>query len=99
MINKIKTIIFSRIQKPNNEKWVADRRKECYKCEWNTENQKRIPFEKLVIKKLSDSFSWLVGKSQEDNLGNCTACSSCSIFYKSAEKVEDCPKGKWNKTE
>ena len=35
-----------------------------------------------------------MGRAKEDVLGECGLCG-CSIFYKSAEKEENCLAGKW----
>lgn len=97
MIEKIKLIIFSRFKKPNEESFVKARRETCAKCEFNTLNQTKLDLKTKVIKAFSDLFSRVTGRKEEDNLGNCTACDICSIYFKSAEKVEDCVKGKWKK--
>ncbi len=95
MINKIKIIAFSRFKKPNEESWVDRRRSTCASCKWNTLNQERLSLKVRIIKWLSDTFSFLSGNKEVDTLGNCTACEVCSIYYKSAESVEECEKGKW----
>ena len=58
-------------------------------------NVEKIPFKKRVIIWLSDFYSWICGKKEEDNLGNCTYCG-CSIFYASGEEFERCKLGKWD---
>lgn len=95
MLSRLKTIIFSRIKKPKEDEEVLRKRSICKKCEFNSINVDNIPFNKLLLKKLSDFYSLLTGKKDEDSLGNCTDCG-CSIFYKSAEDSEFCPKNKWN---
>ncbi len=54
----------------------------------------KIPFKKRVLKFLSDTLSWCFGKLKVDNLGNCSECG-CSVYYKSREIEEKCPKNKW----
>jgi len=56
----------------------------------------KIPFKKRVLKFLSDTLSWCFGKLKVDNLGNCSECG-CSVYYKSREIEEKCPKNKWEK--
>jgi len=48
-----------------------------------------------MLVSLSNAYSWLTGRLKDDKLSNCTACSMCSIYFKTAEKEEICPKGKW----
>ena len=54
-------------------------------------NLEKIPLNKLIYKKLSDFYSFICGKSEEDNLGNCVACESCSVYYKTQDEEEKCP--------
>jgi len=96
MLKKLKIIILSRFKKPKEDKEVLRKRKICKGCEYNSLNLASVPFNKLILKKLSDFYSYLAGKKEEDNLGGCTDCG-CSIFYKSAEEDEMCKKGFWNK--
>lgn len=91
MINKIKIIIFSRFKKPNKESFIEARRKICSTCEYNTKNINKLKFSVRVIKFFSDLYSLVTGNKEVDTLGNCTACEVCSIYYKTAEKVEQCP--------
>lgn len=46
---------------------------------------------------LSDMLTYITVRGiKEDNLGNCTKCNSCSIFYKTREiEYEDCPDNRW----
>ena len=97
MWQKLKTIVKSRLTKPKEDKETLRRRSICKGCEYNSLNMEKIPFKKLVWKKASDFYSWIAGKEDEDNLGNCTICNSCSVYYKSAEELEDCKIGRWNK--
>lgn len=97
MLSKLKTIIFSRIKKPTEDKEVLRKRSICKNCEYNSINVDKIPFNKLILKKLSDFYSFVAGKKDEDNLGNCISCESCSVYYKSLEDLEICPENKWNK--
>lgn len=91
MIDKIKIIIFSRFKKPNKESWVTDRRAICAKCEFNTKNIEKVSNKDRLIKFFSDAFSSITGNKKIDNLGNCIACAVCSVYYKTAESVEQCP--------
>lgn len=91
MINKIRTIVFSRFQKPNEESFVTARREICAKCEFNTKNLDTITIGTRIVKFFSDAYSWVTGNKEVDVLGNCTACEICSIYYKTAERVEQCP--------
>lgn len=99
MLQKLKMIILSRIKKPKEDKETERKRSICKKCEYNSLNMERLPFKKLVLKKLSDLLSLVAGKKDEDNLGVCTACESCSIYFKilMSNEGEDCIKGYWNK--
>ena len=91
-------ILFSRKKKKTENKEVEERIKECLKCPYNSLNMEKIPLNKRVLKFLSDLYSRIMCKSNEDNKGNCTACNSCSVYYKAQElEFEDCPKGKWKK--
>jgi hypothetical protein len=91
MINKIKTIIFSRFKKPKETNWIKERRSKCAKCTFNTKNIEKLSIRVRIIKSLSDLYSTITGNRKVDNLGNCTACEICSIYYKTAESVEYCP--------
>lgn len=93
MLKKIKLIILSRIKKPKISKLVEYRREVCKNCEYNTLNLEHIPPIKLIIKKLSDFYSWITGNSDVDVLGNCGKCG-CSIFYKTRDE-DECPEDKW----
>lgn len=97
-------ILFSRkkkkTQNKEEEKQIQERIKECLKCPYNSLNMEKIPLNKRILKFLSDLYSRIMGKSNVDNKGNCTACNSCSVYYKAQElEFEDCPKGKWKKYE
>jgi hypothetical protein len=94
--SKIKTIILSRFKKENQAEWIEVRRKECKACPFNSKNQTRVQFKKSVLIWLSDFYSFVTFNRNKDNLGNCTACESCSIYYKTSEKYEYCPDEKWN---
>lgn len=98
MWNKLKIIILSRINKPKEDEEVLRKRSICKKCDFNSLNMEKIPFNKLLLKKLSDFYSWMAGKKDEDNLHNCEACMSCSIYYKTLYE-DHCPHpegDKWN---
>jgi len=88
-------IVKSRFKKDNIEPFVVERRKECAKCEYNSLNAQKVPYFKRVLIMLSDFYSFITGNKEEDSLGNCLACEACSIYYKSAEELEDCKLGKW----
>ena len=98
MIQKIWTIIKSRFTKPKESKEIKRRREICLGCEYNSNNISKLSTYKSFLASLSAFYSWITGNKDEDTLGNCTACS-CSIFFKSSEKYEDCVKGKGDKWE
>lgn len=93
---KLWRIVKSRFLKQKNEQWIQDRRDKCKNCEWNTLNKTNITIKQKFLKNLLDAYSQISGNEDEDTLGNCTACEMCSVFYKSSEKLEKCPKNKWN---
>lgn len=88
-LNKIQTILLSRIKKPKEDWIVEEKRKICKVCNYNSKNMQKIPLSKSILKNLSDLYSWIMGKSEEDNLGNCGICG-CSVYYKSADE-DKCP--------
>jgi hypothetical protein len=94
MIKKIKTIILSRF-KSNKEKWVEARRLICLGCEYNSLYVSSPRGYRFFLTTASRAYSWITGRLKDDKLSNCTACSMCSIYFKTAEKEEICPKGKW----
>lgn len=94
---KLKTIILSRFTKTKEDEETLRRRKICKSCEFNSLNVKKIPRKKRMLKKISDFYSWITGNSEEDNLGNCLACEACSLYFKTAEILEECKKGYWDK--
>lgn len=94
-MKKLLTIIKSRFKKEETTQQVKDRREVCKGCEFNSKNVDNIPFRKLIWKKLSDFYSLLCGTLDEDNLGNCLACNSCSLYYSTKEPEESCKKNKW----
>lgn len=96
MLKKIKIILLSRLKKPKEDKEVLRKRSICKSCEFNSINMEKLPFKKLIIKKLSDFYSFIAGKSEEDNLGVCSLCL-CSLYYKTLEDSEECLKGYWKK--
>lgn len=96
MFKKIKIIVLSRFKKENQEEWVEVRRSICKPCVFNSKNQEKIKFNKRVLILLSDFYSFITGNKEKDNLGNCTACESCSIAFKTLEPYESCIKGKWD---
>lgn len=94
-IEKIKIIVLSRLKKEKPDPIVEAKRKICAFCEWNTKNQIKLSLGVRLVKGLSDFYSWITGNAEKDNLGNCTACEICSIYYKTLEISEVCEKGKW----
>ncbi len=100
MWRKIKTIIKSRLTKPKEDKEVLRKRKICKCCKYNSLNLEHVPLNKLFLQKMSNLYSWIMGKSDEDVLGECFGCKSCSIYFKilMSDEGEDCPKGYWDKT-
>ena len=92
-LKKITTILLSRNKKPKTEKWVLDRRACCKSCKYNTLNLQN--YKKKLLKLLSDSLSFIMGRAEDDKLGNCTACEMCSIFFKTETKIEKCPEKLW----
>ena len=116
-MNKIWTIIKSRLQKPRIDKEIERKRAICLGCEFNSNNLRKLSTYKLFLTSLSDFYSFAVrkektatelkkslsnlysriaGKKEEDNLGDCDLCG-CSIFYKSQFPEEECIIGKWKK--
>lgn len=96
MLKKFRTIVLSRFKRENQEDWVEVRRKICKVCPYNSKNQAKVKFKKRVLIYLSDFYSFITGNKEKDNLGNCTYCDSCSIYYKTSEKLESCDAKKWN---
>jgi len=96
MWKTLKTIILSRLTKPKEDKEVLRKRKICKGCSYNSLNVEKIPLKKLIVIKVSDFYSWITDKGEDDILGNCTDCG-CSVYYKSQEELENCPKGYWDK--
>lgn len=96
-MKKIKTIVLSRFKKEKNqEDWVEVRRSFCKPCIHNSNNKSKISFKKRVLIWLSDFYSFITNTKDVDNLGNCTACDSCSIYFKTQEEYEKCPIDKWD---
>lgn len=98
-MKKLITIITSRFTKPKEDKETERKRKICRSCEFNSLNSVKIKLSKRILIKMSDFYSWITGKKEEDNLGNCVFCSSCSIYYKilMSDQGENCEAGKWDK--
>ncbi len=93
--NIVLKIIKSRLKR-EEDKETKRLRKICKDCLYNSKNLEYIPIKKRILIFLSDTLSWVMGRKEEDNLGNCMACDSCSIFFKTFEwKWETCPKDKW----
>ena len=97
ILNKIKTILLSRIKHNKEEEWIQKRRLTCLECNYNTLNGGSLKGYRFFLAIISSSYSKLMGRAKEDVLGECSACG-CSIFYKS-ESLEDCVKGKWEALE
>ena len=95
IVSKLKIIILSRLKKPSIEQWIEDRRDQCKVCPFNTKNMIKLSLKEIILIKLSDFYSWVTGNKEEDILGNCSACELCSIYYKTFEYIESCPKNKW----
>lgn len=95
-MNKILTILKSRFKKESDEKWIKERKEVCKKCPFNSLNTAQIPLKGKLLIKLSNLYN-IITFSKPEKLGNCTACDFCDIYYKSAEKEEECPKNKWKK--
>ena len=96
-MKKIIRIIKSRINKTTINQEVTERIDTCLCCKYNSLNTKGTSFIKLFLIKLSDFYSFLMGKGKEDIYGNCTACEGCSVFYKALElEDEKCPEGYWS---
>lgn len=95
MIKKLKIIILSRFKNNNEEEWVKKRRVTCLECKYNSLNASNKTLVHYFLAALSKFYSTLTFRKKDDTLGNCLACESCSIFFKSAEEDETCPKNKW----
>lgn len=94
MLNKIKTIVLSRITKPKTDKWIKDRRNKCNVCPFNTKNMEKVPLKIKIIKALSDFYTWITFNKKTE-LGNCSLCG-CDIYYKTETKIEKCEDNQWN---
>jgi len=88
--HKLIRIIISRWKKHQENILVEKKREVCSKCEYNSLNVEFIPKRKSLLIKLSAFYSFICGKSDLDILGNCLACESCSVYYKT-EDEEHCP--------
>ena len=95
MLNKIKTILLSRIKHNKEEEWVVRRLNTCLECNYNTLNGGILKGYRFFLANLSVLYSKLMGRSKEDVYGNCTACEACSVYFKAFEKLETCKKNKW----
>lgn len=96
-IKKIKTIINSRFKTTKEQPtWLKKRRETCLGCKHNSLNISCKTFTQTFLATLSYFFSWITGKAKDDNLGNCLACNACSIYFKTNELEEICPKDKWD---
>lgn len=97
MLSKIKTILLSRVNNNKEEEWIRRRRGICFECNYNTLNGGILKGYRFFLAILSTAFSYIMGRSKVDILGECSACG-CSIYYKS-ESSETCVKGKWETLE
>lgn len=98
IVHKVLIIIKSRFKKNTEDKEAKRLRSICKSCEFNSKNLDYIPWKKRVLIAVSDTYSWMTGKKEEDSLGNCSICT-CSVYYKTQEyKFEECPKNKWQTT-
>ena len=95
MLNKIKTILLSRIKHNKEEQWVIRRLNTCLECDYNTLNGGSLKGYRFFLANLSVLYSKIMGRSKEDVYGNCTACEACSVYFKAFEKLETCKKNKW----
>ena len=94
VIKQLVIILKSRFTKDKDKVRTIKRRGVCLRCEFNSNNQSgRISY-KTFFKALSDFYSWITFNGKKDNLGNCLACG-CSVYFKSREADEACPKNKW----
>lgn len=95
MLNKIRTILLSRIKHNKEEEWIIKRTKTCLECEHNTLNGGILKGYRFFLTTLSVFYSWLMGRSKEEGtLGYCNLCG-CDNFFKTAEKFEKCLANKW----
>ncbi len=95
MFKKIKTILLSRIKRNKEEEWIRKRQMICLRCESNSLNVSSLSYYRFFLTTLSSFYSYIMGRSKEDNLGNCLSCEACSVYFKSFEKEENCPLNKW----
>ena len=96
MLKTFSRILLSRIKKIKENKEIDRRIEICLGCEFNSLNAVKISTYKRFLVLLSDLYSRITNNSDKDNKGNCTACNSCSVYYKARElEDEDCPKNKW----
>ena len=89
LLSTIRTIILSRIKKPQTTQEVEFKRKQCKTCEYNTLNIEKLPLKKRLIKLLSDFYSWITNNRKVDVLGGCSICG-CSVYYKTIDE-QHCP--------
>lgn len=94
IINKIKTILLSRVKHNEEEQWISDRRRICSGCEFNTLNGGSLKGYRFFLAIASYQYSKLMGRKKEDVLGECGLCG-CSIFYKSEDEGSQCDANKW----
>lgn len=95
ILNKIKTILLSRIKHNKEEQWVKRRIETCLECNYNTLNGGSLKGYRFFLATLSSLYSRLMGRAKDDIYGNCTACEACSIYFKAFEKDENCILGRW----
>lgn len=90
MKNKLFTIIKSRFIKPKKDNEIERKRAICSGCKYNSNNSSKKFSYKIFLTSLSDFYSFITGNRKVDNLGNCLACTGCSIFYKTLYSSELC---------
>lgn len=91
----VKIIINSRFKTIKETRLIRKRRLTCLACPFNSLNVKSLSKTQFFLTAASNFYSFLTGRKKEDTLGNCTACGGCSIYFKTAEDLETCPKKLW----
>lgn len=95
-LKKFKRIILSRFKTPPEEKIFNHRLSVCKSCPYNTKNMQKVSLKVTIIQLLSNFYTFVVNKKVED-LGNCSACGGCDVYYKCLDALDknECPKNKW----
>lgn len=90
ILNKIKTILLSRIKYNKEEEWVVRRLNTCLECNYNTLNGGILKGYRFFLANLSVLYSKLMGRSKEDGtMGYCNICG-CDNFWKASSEEEQC---------